>query len=82
MDSFLSGREKVGDKPKPADKPQLGPKALGELPAPPAADSDVQDLCGSGGSSVQYVTESGRVTKIVVTCACGQITEIDCEYEE
>ncbi len=81
MDSYLSGRERVGDSPKKRDSLQLESNPLGNLVVP-ADESAVQsEACGEGGSRVAYVSEGGRVVKIVVTCACGQVTEIDCAYE-
>ena len=83
MDSYLSGRERLGDTPKSKQQPQLKPsQPLGELALPPSADVESKEECGEGGSRVSYVTEAGRVTKIVVTCACGQVTEIDCNYDD
>lgn len=83
MDSYLSGRERLGDSPKAKESPQLKPSsALGDLVLPQAGDTELNEDCGEGGSRVAYVTEAGRVTKIVVTCKCGQVTEIDCRYEE
>lgn len=84
MDSYLSDREQLGKTPKPKAPAQLQPpaKGLGELSLPEAEDAERKETCGEGGSKVAYVTEAGRVTKIVVTCQCGQVTEIDCKYEE
>lgn len=84
MDSYLSGREQVGESKKNKIPMQLGPsqKGLGDLALPPSEDAEEKEVCGEGGSKVAYVTEEGRVTKIVVTCNCGQVTEIDCKYEE
>lgn len=84
MDSYLSGREQLGDSkkskiPLPLSAPSGG---FGQLAMPPSEDQEEAELCGEGGSKVAYVTESGRVTKIVVTCNCGQVTEIDCNYDE
>lgn len=81
MDSFLSGRERVGDNPKSKEQDSLLPASLHQLTAPPAEDATMKEDCGEGGSKVAYITEEGRVTKIVVTCQCGQVTEIDCKYE-
>ncbi len=55
---------------------------FGQLEPPPSENHEEAEVCGEGGSKVAYVSEEGRVTKIVVTCACGQVTEIDCKYEE
>ena len=84
MDSYLSGREQLGESKKMKDSLQLSASSegLGQLSIPPSEDREENELCGDGGSKVAYVTEDGRVTKIVVTCKCGQVTEIDCKYEE
>lgn len=58
------------------------PQSFGQLAAPEPESSEENEVCGDGGSKVAYVTEDGRVTKIVVTCNCGQVTEIDCQYDE
>ena len=84
MDNFLSGRERIGGVPKPKDEAQLlPPGALQKLQGEPDPEKTVSSECeGDGGSKVQYVSQDGQVVKIVVTCACGQVTEIDCRYEE
>lgn len=85
MDNFLSGREHLGDSPKPKDEAALvSPEVLeklksGEITAP---NTEVKEEQGKCGSKVEYLSENGQVTKIIVTCSCGQVTEIDCEYEE
>ena len=84
MDSFLSGREHVGDQPKPKENPagDASPGAFGDFRLQQAAENaQMEEVTGESGSRVSYVTEEGRVTKIVVTCDCGQVTEIDCKYE-
>ena len=84
MENFLSGRENLGDQPKQSkakspERPGLG-QEWEEL-SQESEDAVLNEEKGEGGSRVSYVTEEGRVTKIVVTCACGQVTEIDCDYE-
>ena len=34
----------------------------------------------AGASSVQCVREGDVIKKLVVTCECGKIVEIDCQY--
>lgn len=81
MDSFLSGREKVGDQPKPSELTDTG-GGLGDFQLNAKVDSSqLEEVCGESGSRVSYLSEGGRVTKIIVTCDCGQVTEIDCKYE-
>lgn len=84
MDSYLSGREQLGESKKTKDSLKLssGPHGFGQLAAPEPEDREESEVCGEGGSKVSYVTEDGRVTKIVVSCQCGQVTEIDCKYED
>ena len=84
MDSYLSGREQLGDSKKSKNSFELSSPSEGleQLAMPPAEDRAENEECGEGGRKVSYITEEGRVTKIVVTCKCGQVTEIDCKYEE
>jgi len=85
MDSYLSGRSQLGDAKKSkfaVSLPSQPQEALGELEAPPSENAETKELCGDCGSKVSYVTEDGRVTRIVVTCQCGQVTEIDCKYQD
>lgn len=83
MDSFLSGREEVGDQPKAKDHSVENPEGvLSDFQLQQAMENaQLEEISGDSGSRVSYVTEEGRVKKIVVTCACGQVTEIDCKYE-
>ena len=83
MDSFLSGREKVGDQPKPSEStmPAENAGGLGDFQLKASVDSSqLEEICGESGSRVSYLTEDGRVTRIIVTCDCGKVTEIDCKY--
>lgn len=84
MDSYLSGREQLGESKKAKDSMQLSAPAggFGQLAPPESENQEESEVCGEGGSKVAYVSENGKVTKIVVTCNCGQVTEIDCKYEE
>ena len=84
MDNFLSGREHLGDQPKQSQAHSRKRTGLNQELAnitPESEDVVLNEEKGEGGSRVSYITEEGRVTKIVVTCSCGQITEIDCDYE-
>lgn len=40
---------------------------------------EIADSCDDG-TTVETITVDGRVTRIIVTCACGQRTEIACRY--
>lgn len=66
----------AGIPPKPAGRPGAPAVASENLAAAAAA----QNLKGEHGTRVQTVVERGRVTKIIVTCTCGKVTEIACQY--
>ncbi len=74
MKSFLSDRPRVPAPGSPREvPPALSPAARAAAPA-----------CSAGGparpASVETVREGDRVVRIIVTCACGERTEIDCLY--
>lgn len=41
-------------------------------------DSSVRE---HAASKVEYIEHQGVVNKIIVTCGCGEVTEIDCFYK-
>ena len=68
-----------------ADLRSGGPVAAVRTAGKPGAPSEPvaaapQALRGEHGTKVQTVVERGRVTKIIVTCTCGKVTEIACQY--
>ncbi len=73
MKSFLSDRPRVALPGSPAEQPS----ALSPAARAPSA-------CASASSSraptVECVREGDRITRLVVTCACGERVEIDCLY--
>jgi len=60
---------------KAVARPPAGAPAPAEIPAAAA-----QALKGEHGVKVQTIVERGMVTKIIVTCTCGKVTEIACQY--
>lgn len=34
----------------------------------------------SGGASVEVVKEGDKVVRLIITCACGERTEVECLY--
>jgi len=58
----------VGAGARPAVAPKPG------VPAKPAPREPVHT------SQVKPIVENGRVTRLVVTCSCGKVTEIACQY--
>lgn len=45
-----------------------------------ARGPEPQTLTAEHGARVQTIVERGRVTKLIVTCSCGKVTEISCDY--
>jgi hypothetical protein len=47
--------------------------ALRRVPAPPAPAEH-------GGQQVEVIKEGDKVVRLIVTCSCGERTEVDCIY--
>ncbi len=87
MKSFLSDRPRVS----PADSSSERLSTVASAPAPaPAPSSGLAVLArplsacakapGGRSPSVECVREGDRVTRLVVTCGCGEEVVIDCVY--
>jgi hypothetical protein len=73
MKSFLSDRPRVstpGSPEEPASAFAPAPKTSPACSGAPAGRA----------TSVECVREGDRVTRLIVTCACGERVEIDCLY--
>ncbi|TVR49984.1 MAG: hypothetical protein EA425_10980 [Puniceicoccaceae bacterium] len=94
MDDFLSGRSilatgfQLPDPDDPGATPALASTVPGSPPAASAgsaggerkSEADLPHQHEDGGAKVEYRMQNGRVTHIRVTCSCGNITELHCEY--
>ncbi len=82
MESFLKGREKVGKAKLPREKAGglAGLGGAAEQARPPAAPAAGHRPGNPHEPKVELVAEDGVVSKIVVTCTCGQRIELMCEY--
>ncbi len=84
MEDFLTGREVISR----SDSGQTVSDAAVTLPPlehPSPAQSapetsSPQHETGAHGTRIETVVERGRVTRLIVTCTCGNVTEIDCRY--
>jgi hypothetical protein len=74
MKPFLHGKKSLAVAPL---RPH--PKAV-PVHAPAANGAPPHDASGPAGCSVEVMKEGDKVSRIVVTCACGERVEITCLY--
>ncbi len=68
MKPFLTGKRSLASAPLCAPHiHKAGPPAGGLRPA-------------ADGPSVEVVKQGDKITRIIVTCACGEKVEVDCLY--
>ncbi|BET66067.1 hypothetical protein ASA1KI_09850 [Opitutales bacterium ASA1] len=48
--------------------------------APARVPTEIEAGRSADGASVRAIMENGRITRLVVTCSCGKVTEIACAY--
>jgi hypothetical protein len=70
MKSFLQGKKALNDTPLRA--PAAVP-ALRRMPSPPAPTAN-------HGTNVEVIKEGDKVVRLIITCSCGERTEVDCLY--
>lgn len=70
MKSFLQGKKSLTDTPLrgPAAVP-----ALRRMAGPPPVPEN-------HGTQVEVIKEGDKVVRLIVTCSCGERTEVDCIY--
>ncbi len=74
MKSFLSDRPRIGTPVPPAPPVSAFAHAAGGS-APVA-----RHVHPGEGTRIDCVREGDRITRLVITCACGERIEIDCLY--
>jgi hypothetical protein len=78
----LAAHEPVPFAPAPAQPAAFA--ALAARPAPTPSPSPSAPAPAARGAAhattVECVREGDRITRLIVTCACGERTEIDCLY--
>ncbi len=76
MKPFLQGRKTITEAAlRPAVSPLTAPAIRpGARPGSPAPHAHGE------GAQVEVIKQGDKVTRLVVTCACGERIEIDCLY--
>jgi hypothetical protein len=69
MRPFLQGRKNIGEALQAPVVKTVLPLAGVTVPAHPAS-----------GPSVEVVKEGEKVVRLIVTCGCGERTEVECIY--
>lgn len=72
MKPFLQGRKAI---PETALRPAVAPLANAAVRSPVPAAHDHGD-----GVQVEVVKQGDKVSRLIVTCGCGERIEIDCLY--
>lgn len=84
MEDFLKDREVISrstsEPGSAAPVATLPPLDHVEPAAPVRPVAQSQEETGEHGTRVETVVEKGRVTRLIVTCTCGNVTEIECRY--
>lgn len=70
MKSFLQGKKSLND--APLRPPAAAPALRHVAPASPPAEGHAHH--------VEVIKEGDKVVRIIVTCRCGERTEVDCIY--
>jgi hypothetical protein len=70
MKPFLQGRKSHSASPL---RPAVVTPTIPRSPIPPAAEH-------RHGTHVEVIKEGDKVVRLIVTCACGEKTEVDCIY--
>ncbi len=77
MISFLQGRKALAVAPL---RPVTGTPSSVSTPAAKARATQATSTCDNNHPTIDVVKEGGKVVRIVVTCSCGERTEIECLY--
>jgi hypothetical protein len=75
MKPFLQGRKTIAEAAlRPAATPLTAPTLR------PALRPGATPHAHAEGAQVEVVKQGDKVTRLIVTCACGERIEIDCLY--
>lgn len=78
MNSFLQGKKTLTAAPLRPLSP-LGNATIAG-PAKPAAKTPARPHAETDQPTVEVIKEGDKVVRLIVVCACGQRTEIECLY--
>ncbi len=79
MNSFLSGKKNLPVPSLQRASAQATPRA-GNANGGPAASRGSASTAPATHANVEIVKEGDKVVRLIVTCTCGERTEIECLY--
>jgi hypothetical protein len=83
MKPFLTGKKQLEITPLrfPSTPSPLAAAAAKAARCPaPAATPDSAADAPAGVPRVEVIREGDKVVRLVVTCSCGELIEVDCQY--
>jgi hypothetical protein len=78
MDNYLKGKSKLKDSTKHLESIRAAADAKSGFPM--QAGNRVEISAANGGPKVECITEDGRISRIMITCKCGEQIELTCKY--
>jgi len=78
MENYLKGKRKIENSCNHLESVK---RSLSIDTGLPNQDNNRVQITGKAGEpNVECVTKDGRITKIVITCKCGEQIELNCKY--
>ena len=78
MENYLKGKKKLEASGKELKNIRSFAETKGGLPMQDV--SKVEIKAEEGKPLVECVTQDGRITRIIITCKCGEQIELNCKY--
>jgi hypothetical protein len=78
MENYLKGKQKLEAASKQLDSVKSFSNIKRGLPVQDISKVEINS--GEGQPVVECVTQDGRITRIIITCKCGEQIELNCKY--
>ena len=78
MENYLKGKKKIEASGNELKSVKTFAEAKSGLPVQDV--SKVEIKAEEGQPVVECVTQDGRITRIIITCKCGEQIELNCKY--
>jgi len=78
MENYLKGKQRIESSCNHLESVQSSLEVNTGLPS--KENNRIQITGKEGEPSVECVTKDGRISKILITCKCGEQIELNCQY--